>query len=117
MYTFIILSTRCITVFLPITKYCCVFVYYCLDDHQQVAVKALQVLVELWKKNIWADDKTVNTIGAVCFEHADKDKLVTGALHFFLGMLLFVICYYLLYVITYYMLLFVILVILRCAIL
>ncbi len=53
------------------------------DDHPGVSLKAMQVLVELWKRNTWASDKVANAISALCF--GTDDKLVSGALYFFLG--------------------------------
>jgi protein SDA1 len=40
-------------------------------------------MMELYKKNIWNDAKTVNVIAEACF--SDHAKLVAPAVHFFLG--------------------------------
>ena len=53
------------------------------DDSEAVALKALQVLVELWRRNVWAEPRTVNAIAACCF--GSSDKMVSAALYFFLG--------------------------------
>lgn len=40
-------------------------------------------MIELYKKNIWNDQKTVNVIAEACF--SDAPKITATALHFFLG--------------------------------
>jgi protein SDA1 len=41
-------------------------------------------MVELYKKKIWNDDKTVNVIGSACLH--DNPKIVASASKFFLVM-------------------------------
>ena len=47
------------------------------------AKKALDVMVDLYRRRVWTDDKTVNVIVAACF-HSNVRVMVT-ALRFFLG--------------------------------
>ncbi|TPX76479.1 alanine---tRNA ligase [Chytriomyces confervae] len=60
------------------------FMYTMLkDDHEIAARKSLEVMIELYTKNIWNDAKTVNVISEAVFSpHA---KLASTAIHFFLG--------------------------------
>lgn len=53
------------------------------DSHLVAAKTSLDVMVTLYKKNVWNDAKTVNAIATACFHKAAK-VLVT-ALNFFLG--------------------------------
>ncbi len=53
------------------------------EDHPGVALKALQVLVELWKRNVWVTEQVVNAVGTMCF--STDDKLCSASLHYFLG--------------------------------
>ncbi|XP_030836828.1 protein SDA1 homolog [Strongylocentrotus purpuratus] len=60
------------------------FMYTMLTDNSSVAAKmSLDVMIELYQKNIWNDTKTVNVIVTACFSKVTK-ILVTG-LKFFLG--------------------------------
>lgn len=60
------------------------FMFVMLKDSHLVAAKtSLDVMVTLYKKNVWNDAKTVNAIATACFHKATK-VLVT-ALNFFLG--------------------------------
>ncbi|KAH6581659.1 hypothetical protein BASA60_002321 [Batrachochytrium salamandrivorans] len=60
------------------------FMYTMLNDTNEVAAKkSLEVMIELYKKNVWNDAKTVNVIAEACFSPAPK--IVASAIHFFLG--------------------------------
>ncbi|KAI8924400.1 SDA1-domain-containing protein [Entophlyctis helioformis] len=60
------------------------FMYTMLKDTNEVAAKkSLEVMIELYKKNIWNDAKTVNVIAEACF--SPTPKIVASAVHFFLG--------------------------------
>lgn len=60
------------------------FMYTMLKDTSDIAAKkSLEVMIELYKKNVWDDAKTVNVISEACF--STVPKLVAPALHFFLG--------------------------------
>ncbi|KNE57377.1 hypothetical protein AMAG_03099 [Allomyces macrogynus ATCC 38327] len=47
------------------------------------ASKSLQICIELYKKQIWNDTKTVNVIAEACF--SPILKIMTMAVHFFIG--------------------------------
>lgn len=54
------------------------------DSNPKAAKMSLDIMVELYKKNIWNDPKTVNVIGNVgCFSKATK--VMVASLKFFLG--------------------------------
>ena len=54
------------------------------DSNPKAAKMSLDIMVELYKKNIWNDAKTVNVIGSVgCF--SKTTKVMVAALKFFLG--------------------------------
>ncbi|RKO88958.1 SDA1-domain-containing protein [Blyttiomyces helicus] len=60
------------------------FMYTMLkDDNDIAAKKSIEVMVDLYKKNVWNDAKTVNVIAEACF--SSTSKIVAPALHFFLG--------------------------------
>ncbi|XP_041460227.1 protein SDA1 homolog [Lytechinus variegatus] len=60
------------------------FMYTMLTDNSSVAAKmSLDVMIELYKKNIWNDTKTVNVIVTACFSKVTK--ILVTALKFFLG--------------------------------
>ena len=60
------------------------FMYKMLNDTSDVAAKkSLEVMVELYKKNVWNDAKTVNVIAEACL--SQLPKIVAPAIHFFLG--------------------------------
>jgi protein SDA1 len=60
------------------------FMYTMLKDTSDIAAKkSLEVMMELYKKNVWDDAKTVNVIAEACF--STVPKLVAPSLHFFLG--------------------------------
>ncbi|KAJ7392999.1 Protein SDA1 [Desmophyllum pertusum] len=60
------------------------FMYTMLRDSNVIAAKkSLDVIVELYRKNIWNDAKTVNVLSTACF--SSVTKIVVAALAFFLG--------------------------------
>ncbi|XP_020617627.1 protein SDA1 homolog [Orbicella faveolata] len=60
------------------------FMYTMLRDTNVIAAKkSLDVMVELYRKNIWNDAKTVNVLTTACF--SSVTKIVVAALAFFLG--------------------------------
>lgn len=60
------------------------FMYSMLKDKNTVAVKmSLDIMIELYRKNIWNDTKTVNVIATACF--SKTAKILVTALKFFLG--------------------------------
>ena len=68
------------------------FMFKMINDSHHVAAKmALTIMIELYKKNIWNDAKTVNVIASACYRHnestgkIDVTKLTPMALRFFLG--------------------------------
>lgn len=52
------------------------------DPNEGAAKRSLNVMVELYKRKIWNDDKTVNVIAEGCLH--DNPKLVANACKFFL---------------------------------
>ncbi|XP_028318497.1 protein SDA1 homolog [Gouania willdenowi] len=60
------------------------FMYTMLRDNNSIAAKiSLDVMIELYKRNIWNDAKTVNVITTACFSKVAK--ILVGGLKFFLG--------------------------------
>ncbi|KAG7477110.1 hypothetical protein MATL_G00090680 [Megalops atlanticus] len=60
------------------------FMYTMLRDSNAVAAKiSLDVMIELYKRNIWNDAKTVNVITTACFSKITK--ILVAGLKFFLG--------------------------------
>ncbi|KXS09179.1 hypothetical protein M427DRAFT_105875 [Gonapodya prolifera JEL478] len=60
------------------------FMYTMLGDaHEIAAKKSLDVMIDLYKKNVWNDAKTVNVIGEACFH--SSPKVCATAINFFLG--------------------------------
>ncbi|XP_051907505.1 protein SDA1 homolog [Hippocampus zosterae] len=60
------------------------FMYTMLRDRNPIAAKiSLDVMVELYKRNIWNDTKTVNVITTACFSNVTK--IMVAGLKFFLG--------------------------------
>ncbi|OWZ22777.1 hypothetical protein PHMEG_0002449 [Phytophthora megakarya] len=53
------------------------------DESEHAAVKSLQVLMELFKRKIWHDQRSVNVIVTACT--SKNTKLLVMALSFFLG--------------------------------
>uniref|UniRef100_A0A8C5CD46 Protein SDA1 n=1 Tax=Gadus morhua TaxID=8049 RepID=A0A8C5CD46_GADMO len=60
------------------------FMYTMLRDSNPIAAKiSLDVMVELYKRNIWNDAKTVNVITTACFSKVTK--ICVAGMKFFLG--------------------------------
>ncbi|XP_069043502.1 protein SDA1 homolog [Lepisosteus oculatus] len=60
------------------------FMYTMLRDSNATAAKiSLDVMIELYRRNIWNDTKTVNVITTACFSKVTK--ILVAALKFFLG--------------------------------
>jgi protein SDA1 len=50
------------------------------DSNSMAAKKSLDVMVELYKKNIWKDAKTVNVIASACL--SDLSKVLDSTFNF-----------------------------------
>lgn len=60
------------------------FVYKRLKEGSpRIAVRTLSVLVELYRRRVWNDSRTVNVIAEACF--SETIKVASGAMRFFLG--------------------------------
>lgn len=60
------------------------FMFSMLQESNAVIVKtALDIMIELYKRSVWNDDKTVNVIASACFSKITK--VMVAALKFFLG--------------------------------
>ncbi|XP_051960277.1 protein SDA1 homolog [Xyrauchen texanus] len=60
------------------------FMYTMLRDSNPIAAKiSLDVMVDLYRRNIWNDSKTVNVITTACFSKVTK--ILVAGLKFFLG--------------------------------
>jgi protein SDA1 len=60
------------------------FMYSMLSDTFRIAAKkSLDIMIQLYRKGVWNDDKTVNVISTACF--VQDTKMVVAALKFFLG--------------------------------
>lgn len=60
------------------------FMYTMLRDSNPIAAKiSLDVMVELYKRNIWNDAKTVNVVTTACFSKIAK--ILVAGMKFFLG--------------------------------
>uniref|UniRef100_A0A673Y8L1 Protein SDA1 n=1 Tax=Salmo trutta TaxID=8032 RepID=A0A673Y8L1_SALTR len=60
------------------------FMYTMLRDSNPLAAKiSLDVMIELYKRNIWNDAKTVNVITTACFSKVTK--ILVAGMKFFLG--------------------------------
>jgi len=60
------------------------FVFSMLKDSFRIAAKkSLQLLITLYRRNVWVDDRCVNVISQCCF--SEDTALVVIALKFFLG--------------------------------
>jgi protein SDA1 len=60
------------------------FMFTMLKDSHKIAAKtSLDVMIELYRKNVWRDAKTVNVIATACF--SEITKLMVTAVKFFLG--------------------------------
>ena len=53
-----------------------------MESHEIAARKSLDVMIELYRKNVWNDAKTVNVIATACF--SSYAKIMVTALKFFL---------------------------------
>jgi protein SDA1 len=59
------------------------FIFEMLQDPNETASKrSLAVMIELYKRKIWNDDKTVNVIAQGCLN--DNPKIIAAAAKFFL---------------------------------
>ena len=66
------------------------FMYKMINDSHHAAAKmALDIMIDLYKKNVWNDAKTVNVICSACYKSNEGKvqitKLTPMALRFFLG--------------------------------
>jgi len=60
------------------------FMYSMLKDSHTIAAKtSLDIMISLYKKNVWKDQKTVNVITTACFSKVTK--IMVTAIKFFLG--------------------------------
>jgi protein SDA1 len=60
------------------------FMFSMLKDSFRIAAKmSLDVMIKLYRKRIWNDEKTVNVIATACF--SDDSKMVVAGCNFFLG--------------------------------
>ena len=60
------------------------FMYSMLrDENRSVAKKSLDVMIDLWRRKVWRDAKTVNAIADMCF--SPDSRMLSTALSFFLG--------------------------------
>jgi protein SDA1 len=60
------------------------FMFTMLEDRSETAArKSLDVIVELYRRRVWLDARTVNVLATACL--SDKMKVSVGALRFFLG--------------------------------
>ena len=46
------------------------------DSNLLAAKKSLDVMIELYKKHIWKDAKTVNVIASACLSEANKVSVI-----------------------------------------
>jgi len=46
------------------------------DSNTKAAKMSLAIMVELYKKNVWNDAKTVNVIATACFSKVNKVRSV-----------------------------------------
>eukprot|EP00090_Calanus_glacialis_P032058 TRINITY_DN53199_c0_g1_i1.p1 TRINITY_DN53199_c0_g1~~TRINITY_DN53199_c0_g1_i1.p1 ORF type:complete len:677 (-),score=263.06 TRINITY_DN53199_c0_g1_i1:77-2107(-) len=60
------------------------YMFTMLKDNATIAAKtSLDVMISLYKKNVWRDEKTVNVIATACFSKVTK--ILVTAVKFFLG--------------------------------
>ena len=60
------------------------FMYNMLNDTCTIAAKkSVEVMVELFRKNVWNDERTVNILAEACL--SKSTKVSSTAVHFFLG--------------------------------
>nr|XP_018913921.1 PREDICTED: protein SDA1 homolog isoform X1 [Bemisia tabaci] len=57
------------------------FMYSMLNDHAKAAKMSVNIMIELYKKRIWNDAKTVNVLATACFSKVTK--VMVAALKFF----------------------------------
>lgn len=48
------------------------------DTNEAAAKRSLDVMIELYRKKIWDDAKTVNVISTACFSTCTKARIVTS---------------------------------------
>lgn len=53
------------------------------DTNKVAAKKALDILIQLYRRSIWNDDRTMNVIAKACF--TDDTKMLVASLQFLLG--------------------------------
>ena len=53
------------------------------DTSPQASKMSLKAMIELYKRRIWTDAKTVNVVASACF--SKHEKIVVSGVHFFLG--------------------------------
>ena len=53
------------------------------EDHPQQAHLCLRIMLELYKRGVWCDERPVNVISNACF--SQHNKVMVAAIHFFLG--------------------------------
>ena len=53
------------------------------DSSSIAAKKSLDVMIELYRRRVWTDSRTVNVIAEACI--SDHTALIVGGIHFFLG--------------------------------
>ncbi len=51
---------------------------YITKYSDKTAQKSLQVMIDLYKKNIWTDNRTVNIIADGCFNSSHKIRLIAS---------------------------------------
>ena len=54
------------------------------DDGSMAAKKSLDVMIDLWRRRVWTDEKTVHVISLACF--SPHTRIMVAALRFFLGL-------------------------------
>jgi len=60
------------------------FLYSVLaDEHEGTAKRGLAVLIEMWRRHVWRDARTVNVIASAVFHK--KPRVMLASLKFFLG--------------------------------
>jgi protein SDA1 len=60
------------------------FIYgYIVKNADKMAQKALQLMIELYKKNVWTDNRSVNIIAEGCFSQSAKIRMI--AAHFLIA--------------------------------
>jgi protein SDA1 len=56
---------------------------YANKNGDKTAQKSLQLMIELYRRNIWNDNRSVNIIAEGCFNQSEKIKLL--AAHFLIS--------------------------------